>query len=395
MEIWNNVFMQYNKGKDGNFALLPQKNVDTGLGFERVLAIMNDVPTVFDTELFQPIIKKIEELTGVKYAPGAFKQYRIIADHLRAATFILGDDKGVAPSNTDQGYVLRRLIRRAYRYLSQMEAPEKTMSAVARVVIDSYKDVYPELERNAEFVIKSLDREEELFGRTLDAGIKLAVKYLDAAEDGKLAAADAFRLYDTYGFPLELTKELADERGISVDSDGFCELFALHQEKSRAGAAQKFKGGLVDNSLETTRLHTAAHLLQGALRKVLGDAVFQKGSNITAERLRFDFSFDRKVEPAELAEVERLVNEAIAAAVPVECAEMSVAGAKAAGALGVFENKYGDMVKVYSINGYSKEICGGPHAGNTAELGSFKIVKEESSAAGVRRIKAVIGDSAK
>ena len=393
LEIWNNVFMQYNKDINGNFTLLTQKNVDTGMGFERMLAVMNGAATVYDTELFQPIIKKIEEQTGLKYAEPNIRAFRIIADHLRAATFILGDDKGVAPSNVDQGYILRRFIRRAYRYLTQMSAPAKTMSAIAQVVINNYKDVYPELERNADFVIKNLDREEELFGRTLETGIKIAEKELGFAQNGKLAAAKAFKLYDTYGFPLEFTQELAAERGIVVDTEGFHKLFAEHQEKSRLGAEQKFKGGLADHSEETTKLHTAAHLLQGALRRVLGDSVFQKGSNITSERLRFDFSFDRKMTDDEILAVEKIVNEAIAAAVPVVCQEMTVPQAKAAGALGVFESKYGEMVKVYSIEGYSKEICGGPHAANTADLKSFKIQKEESIAAGVRRIKAVIADS--
>jgi alanyl-tRNA synthetase len=394
-EIWNNVFLQYNKTEDGKFEPLAQKNVDTGLGLERALFIMNGKSSVFDTELFTPIIAKIEELTGTKYAGPNIKAYRIIADHLRASTFILGDDKGVAPSNVDQGYILRRLIRRAYRYLSNMNAPAKTMSAVASVIIENYKDTYPELERNREFVIAQLNREEELFGRTLDTGLKIANKYMDNAIDNKLLATDAFRLYDTFGFPLEFTQELAIERGISVDSDGFAALFAEHQEKSRAGAAQKFKGGLMDNSVETTRLHTAAHLLHGALRQVLGDTVFQKGSNITPERLRFDFSFDRRVSPEELAEVEKIVNAAISAGIDVTCSEMSIADARASGAVGVFGDKYGDMVKIYDIPGYDKEICGGPHVSNTAELGRFKILKEESSAAGVRRIKAVIGDAAK
>lgn len=390
VELWNNVFMQYFKDENGKFIPLKQKNVDTGFGLERNLCIQTGVESVYDTELFQPTIKKIEELTGKKYNDDV-KAFRIVADHMRAATFVLGDDKGVAPSNTDQGYILRRLIRRAYRYLSGLNAPEKSMSQIAGVIINQYKDVYPELERNSAFVIKNLDREEELFARTLEQGMKIASKELDYAQNGKLAAVKAFKLYDTYGFPLEFTQELADERGIAVDTEGFHKLFAEHQEKSRAGAEQKFKGGLADHSVETTKLHTAAHLLQGALRKVLGEGVFQKGSNITAERLRFDFSFDRKMTEEEIRETEKIVNEAIAAAVPVVCSEMSVADAKASGALGVFDSKYGDKVKVYTIDGYSKEICGGPHATNTRDLGSFKIQKEESSAAGVRRIKAVIG----
>ncbi|MCL2339242.1 MAG: alanine--tRNA ligase [Proteobacteria bacterium] len=391
VEIWNNVFMQYNKDENGKFAPMAQKNVDTGFGLERNLCIQNGVDSNYDTDLFVPIIKKIEESTGLKYAEPNLKAFRIIADHLRAATFVLGDDKGVAPSNVDQGYILRRLIRRAYRYLVQMNAPANAMSAVARVIINKYKDVYPELERNHDFVIAQLDREEELFARTLEVGMKIASKELDFAQNGKLAAAKAFKLYDTYGFPLEFTEELARERNIAVDADGFHKLFAEHQEKSRAGAEQKFKGGLADNSAETTKLHTAAHLMHGALRRVLGPTVFQKGSNITPERLRFDFSFDRKMTADEIAEVERIVNEAIKAAIPVVCAEMTPAAAHASGAVGVFDDKYGDNVKVYDIAGYDKEICGGPHAANTADLGGFKILKEESIAAGIRRIKAVIG----
>ncbi|MDD3668793.1 MAG: alanine--tRNA ligase [Alphaproteobacteria bacterium] len=389
VEIWNDVFMQYFKDKDGAYSVLAQKNVDTGLGLERALCVMTGAASVYDTELFRPIIRKIEELTGVPYAAKNFKAYRIVADHLRAATFILGDDRGVAPSNMDQGYVLRRLIRRAYRYLMQMNAPAKSMAAVAEVIVAHYQDAYPELGRNRDFVTAQLNREEELFGRTLDAGMKIATKYLENAR-GALAPEDAFRLYDTYGFPLEFTQELAAEKNIAVDADGFHRLYAEHQAKSRAGAEQKFKGGLADNSEATTRLHTAAHLMLRALRQVLGESVFQRGSNITAERLRFDFSFDRKMTPEEIAETERLVNEAIAAKIPITCSETSVAEAKESGAIGVFDSKYGAVVKVYSMGPYSKEICGGPHVGNTSELGTFKIVKEEASSAGVRRIKAVL-----
>lgn len=392
VEIWNNVFMEYTKDIEGNYLRMPVKNVDTGLGLERVLAIMNNVPSVFDTELFIPVIQKIEEITGTKYLEETFHQYRIIADHLRAATFVLGDDKAVSPSNVDQGYILRRLIRRVYRYLTQMNAPSKTMSRIAQVIIEDYCDVYPELNRNRDFVINQINHEEEVFSRTLEQGLKIATKYLAKVDsDKRLYAEDAFRLYDTFGFPLEFTQELAEERGISVDTEGFRKLFVAHQEKSRIGAAQKFKGGLADNSEETTKLHTATHLLNAALRKVLGDSVFQRGSNINPERLRFDFSFDRKVTAEEMAEVERIVNAAISAEIDVVCEEMSVDNAKAQGAIGVFNDKYGEYVKVYTIDGYSKEICGGPHAKNTRELGLFKILQEGSSSAGVRRIKATIG----
>lgn len=390
VEIWNNVFMEFNKDKDGNYIPLGRHNVDTGLGFERAFCFVNGVPSVYDTELFKPIIDKISELTNTKYEPNNYKAYRIIADHLRASTFILGDDRGIAPSNVDQGYILRRLIRRAYRYLTQMNAPANSMANIAKVVIEKYKDIYPELERNQEFVINSLNREEEIFSRTLESGMKIAKKYLENVQNNQLAAADAFRLYDTFGFPLEFTQELATEYGVSVDADGFHKLYMEHQEKSRAGAEQKFKGGLSDDSIETRRLHTAAHLMLAALRRVLGDSVMQKGSNITPERLRFDVSFNRRIEPAELAEVEKIVNEAIADAVPVECKEMPLDEARASGAIGVFGDKYGEIVKVYKMGKWSNEICGGPHANNTGELGRFKILKEESSSAGVRRIKAVL-----
>ena len=390
VEIWNNVFMQFNKDKDGNYIPLGRHNVDTGLGFERAFCFVNGVSSVYDTELFKPIIDKISELTNTKYEPDNYKAYRIIADHLRASTFVLGDDRGVAPSNVDQGYILRRLIRRAYRYLSQMNAPSNSMAQIAKVVIKNYKDVYPELERNQQFVINSLNREEEMFSRTLESGMKIAKKYLENATDKKLAAVDAFKLYDTFGFPLEFTQELATEYGVSVDTDGFHKLYTEHQEKSRAGAEQKFKGGLSDDSIETRRLHTAAHLMLAALRRVLGDSIMQKGSNITPDRLRFDVSFNRRIEPEELAEVEKIVNEAIAAAVPVECTEMPIEQARASGAIGVFGDRYGEIVKVYKMGDWSNEICGGPHAANTGELGRFKILKEESSAAGVRRIKAVL-----
>lgn len=390
VEIWNNVFMEYHKDKDGNYTSLGRHNVDTGLGFERAFCFVNGVSSVYDTELFKPIIDKISELTGTKYEPEHYKAYRIIADHLRASTFVMGDNRGIVPSNVDQGYILRRLIRRAYRYLTQMNAPAHSMVEIAKVVIEHYKDIYPELERNREFVIKSLDREEEIFSRTLESGMKIAKKYLENVTDNQLAAADTFRLYDTFGFPLEFTQELANEYGVKVDAEGFHKLFAEHQEKSRAGAEQKFKGGLSDDSIETRRLHTAAHLMLAALRRTLGDSVMQKGSNITPERLRFDVSFDRRIEPAELAEVEKQVNQAIAENVPVECTEMPIEEARASGAIGVFGDKYGEVVKVYKMGKWSHEICGGPHANNTGELGTFKILKEESSSAGVRRIKAVL-----
>ena len=392
IEIWNNVFMEYNKDKDGNYSPLPMKNVDTGLGLERVLCIINNVPSVFDTEFFTPAIEKIEALTGVKYDGNSARQYRVIADHLRSAVFVLGDDKAVAPSNGDQGYIVRRLIRRAYRYLMQMQAPANSMGKIAEVIIKQYGPVYPELARNRDFVIGHINREEEVFSRTLEQGLKIAKKGIAKLEGGQvLGAEDAFRLYDTFGFPLELTQELAEENGLTVDAEGFRRLYTEHQEKSRLGAAQKFKGGLADSSDETTKLHTATHLLHAALRHTLGDTVFQRGSNINAERLRFDFSFERKMTDEELAEAEAFVNKAIAAGAGVVCEEMGVDEAKSRGAIGIFTDTYGEMVKVYTMGEYSKEICGGPHAENTRDLKSFKILKEESSSAGVRRIKAAVG----
>lgn len=391
LEIWNNVFMAYNKDKDENYSELEHKNVDTGLGLERVLTIMNGQESVYDTELFKDIIRKIEEISGKKYDETTAKDFRIIADHLRASTFVLGDDKAVTPSNVDQGYVLRRLIRRASRELRKIGVEGIQMKDISKVIIDQYKDVYPELERNEEFILTELEKEEKVFNKTLDKGLKVAEKIFEMiGEEEVLSGGLAFKLYDTFGFPIELTQELAEEKGKKVDVDEFKQKFKEHQEKSRQGAAQKFKGGLADHSEQTTKLHTTTHLLNAALRRVLGDTVFQKGSNITPERLRFDFSFGRKMTAEELEEVTRLVNEVIKTGLPVVCKEMTVEEAKEAGAIGVFEDKYGKKVKVYSIGEFSKEICGGPHVTNTSELGEFRILKEQSSSSGVRRIKAVI-----
>ena len=451
LEIWNDVFMQYNKQADGSFIPLEQKNVDTGMGLERTICVLTGKKSVYETEIFARILGKVEELSGKKYVPDDenTKAFRIIADHMRTSTFILGDDRGVSPSNTDQGYILRRLIRRAVRYGMQLGMAEGFTAEIAQVIIDQYKDVYPELERNAAFVIEQLKLEEGRFARTLKQGEKEfdkvynntvntkallnsilnaedkiacaqenaktkklrpspdmmpIIEAANAGDEAALVAAlnarmatldtldgrSAFKLYDTFGFPIEMTIELAAEKGLKVDEADFAERFKKHQELSHQGADQKFKGGLADHSEETAKLHTATHLLHAALRKVLGDEVAQKGSNITAERLRFDFSFGRKVTPEELAEVEKLVNEAIQAKAPVICEEMTVPEAKAKGAIGLFESKYGEKVRTYKMGEFSFEICGGPHAENTGDLVNFKIQKEESSSAGVRRIKAVI-----
>ncbi len=391
LEIWNDVFMQYNKKADGTFEPLKQQNVDTGMGLDRTITILQGKASVYDTDVFSGILAVIARLSGKNYGDSAeiTKSFRIIADHMRCSTFILGDDRGVTPSNVDQGYVLRRLIRRAVRYGMQLGIPSESMSEINKAVIAQYEGIYPELSRNREKILHEIDTEVARFSRTLEKGIKEFAKVAEKA-DGMIDGQSAFHLYDTFGFPVEMTAELAKEKGVSVDLDGFAEAFRKHQELSQAGASQRFKGGLADSTEQTAKLHTATHLLHAALREVLGDTVAQKGSNITAERLRFDFSFERKMTPEEVARVQEIVNEHIAAALPVTVEEMPLEQAKVSGAIGLFESKYDQNVKVYTMGGASKEICGGPHAGNTAELGKFKIKKEESSSAGVRRIKAVL-----
>lgn len=394
IELWNNVFMEYNKLSDGTYEKMPYRNVDTGLGLERALAVMNGKISIYDTELFEPIIKKIEELTNHSYKDANDLDvfaFRVIADHMRSAVFILGDDKAIVPSNVDQGYILRRIIRRTMRYLKKLGAKDGVMTDIAKVIVDKFCPVYEELKRNENFIYQELESEERLFNKTIDYGLKVATKTLDQIGSGNvLDGRLAFKLYDTFGFPLEFTQELANEKGVKVDVEGFNNCYREHQEKSRIGAEKKFKGGLADTQVETARLHTATHLLNGALRKVLGDSVVQKGSNITAERLRFDFTLDRKMTLEELKMVSDIVNEAIALDIPIVCQEMTLEEAKAIGAIGAFGDKYGEKVKVYTIGDYSKEICGGPHASRTGELKNFKIIKEQSSSAKVRRIKAII-----
>ena len=393
LEIWNNVFMEYNKVGEGKFEPLAQKNVDTGMGLDRTIATLQGVESVFDTDAFSGIIELIGKLSHHSYkeSDATVKAFRIIADHIRCATFILGDQRGVTPSNVDQGYILRRLIRRSIRYAMQLGIPRYGLVEVASAVIDQYGDVYPELEENREKVLSELKREENRFADTLKKGIKEFNKTAANAQDGKIDGISAFHLYDTYGFPIELTMELAQEKGITVDVDGFHAAFAEHQEKSKDGSAQRFKSGLADHQEATTALHSATHLLHKALRVVLNDdTISQKGSNITAERLRFDFSFPRKLTPEELKAVEDLVNEQIGRHLPITCEEMTVAEAKAQGAIGLFESRYGEKVKVYTMGDFSKEICAGPHAQNTGDLGHFVIKKEEASSSGVRRIKAIL-----
>lgn len=396
LEIWNDVFMQYNKSLEGTFEPLAQKNVDTGMGLDRTIAVLQGVSSVYDTDLFEKIFAQISALAKVKKDQDekSVKAYRIIADHIRCATFMIGDPRGITPSNVDQGYVLRRLLRRAIRYAMQIGIEENQLYKVAMAVIETYQGHYTELAEKKDFIIDQIQKEEVRFAKTLVQGMKEFDRLCSKLEGDMIDGPSAFRLYDTYGFPIEITTELASERNLRVDEKGFEEAFAQHQLKSQAGAEARFKGGLADSSEQTARLHTATHLMQAALRQVLGNEVEQKGSNITAERLRFDFSFGRKVTREELDQVQAIVNKAIADAIEIKCEEMSVEDAKAADAIGLFDSKYGNLVKVYTMGDVSKEICGGPHASNTAELVSFTIKKEEASSAGVRRIKAVIGAKA-
>ena len=393
VEIWNDVFMQYNKTADGKFEPLAQKNVDTGMGLDRVTAILQGKASCYETEIFAPIFAKLDEIRGID-APAAVRtsSERIIADHLRAATFILGD--GITPGKVDQPYVLRRLIRRAIREGRKLGINDAFTSKIADAVIEEFGDVYPELRDRAAVIREELDREEKQFAVTLEKGTHEFQKLIDRVpahiEKKIISGKNAFNLYETYGFPIELTIEMAQEKGFQVDRAGYDAAFAKHQEMSRAGAEQKFKGGLADSSEATAALHSATHLLQAALRKVLGTHVEQRGSNITAERLRFDFSHEDKMTPEQLKQVEDLVNDAISRDLPIVCEEMDVETAKNSGAMGLFENKYDAKVKVYTMGDVSKEICGGPHASRTGELGRFKIKKEESSSRGVRRIKAVL-----
>ena len=394
LEIWNDVFMQYNKTADGQYVPMAKKNVDTGMGLERTVCTLNGCKTVYETDAFTNIIAKISELSGKHYDDdeATTKAFRIVADHLRTSTFIMGDPRGVSPSNVDQGYVLRRLIRRAVRFGMGLGMPEGFTAEIGKVVINQYAEVYPELKQNENFVLEQFKLEETRFARTLRQGEREFEKAVSRMGENKVIdGVVAFNLYATYGFPIEMTRELAKEHGLTVDEAGFEKHFAEHQKSSHAGAEQRFKGGLADSSAQSALLHTATHLLHAALRRVLGDEVAQKGSNITPERLRFDFSFGRTVTKDELAQVEALVNEWIKADVPVVMTETTVEDAKKEGAIGLFESKYGERVRMYTMGEYSKEICGGPHASHTGELVSFKILKEESSSAGVRRIKAVIG----
>jgi alanyl-tRNA synthetase len=395
LEIWNDVFMQYNKQPDGSFATLDRKCVDTGMGIERTITILQGKKSVYETELFTPIIRKIEELSGARYGESeqTDTSIRIIADHARAATHIIGDEAGVAPSNVGQGYILRRLIRRAVRHGRKLGLTKPFLSLIAEVVIEMYADIYISIDRKRAEIVGELTGEEERFLETLRKGEHEFEKLLPNLEKNPkktIPGRVAFRLYDTYGFPIEITEELAGEHGMSVDREGFDDAYRKHQEKSKSDSAGVFKGGLADHTEMTTRLHTATHLLHKALRTVLGEHVAQKGSNITQERLRFDFSHPDKMTPEQIKQVEQIVNQQIKRDLPVDFNEMTLEEARDSGAIALFGDKYDEVVKVYSIGDFSKEVCGGPHVSHTQELGQFRIVKEQSSSQGVRRIKAVL-----
>ena len=393
LEIWNDVFMQYNKNAEGGYEPLKQRNVDTGMGLERTLCILNGKSSVYKTDIFEGAIAKIEELTSHTYkeSEDVTRAFRVVLDHVRTATFMIGDAKGVVPSNTDQGYILRRIIRRAVRFGRNIGLPQGALKEVAATFVSKYADVYPELKANSAHIFEELEKEENKFSKTLQQGIKEFEKAVSALPaGGTIDGVTAFHLYDTYGFPVEITGEMAREKGLTVDVKGYEEAFAEHQAKSRAGSEQKFACGLADHKEETTNLHTATHLLHAALKKVCSPDIEQKGSNITEERLRFDFNFARKLTPEEVTEVERLVNEQISQNIPVVMQEMTLEEAKAQGFTGLFESKYGERVKTYSIGEFSKEICGGPHAAHTGLLGTFRIAKQENVSAGVKRIKAIL-----
>lgn len=394
-EVWNDVFMQYNKQKDGSYVPLSRKCVDTGMGIERTVAMLQGKRSVYQTEAFTPILSALEGISGKRYGDDEEldRSFRIVSDHVRASTFILGDPKAVSPSNVGAGYVLRRLIRRAVRHGKKLGIEGLFLAKPARVVIGMYAEPYPETAEKTDFILSELEKEEEKFLSTLKKGEQEFEKMLPNLMKNPakiIPGRVAFKLYDTYGFPIELTEELSAEHGMRVNREEFDEAFQKHQELSRAGSEQVFKGGLADHSEIVTRYHTSTHLLHQALRMVLGPHVAQKGSNITAERMRFDFSHPAPMTPEEIARVQDIVNEQIARDLPVTMDVMTIDEAKQRGATALFGEKYGEKVKVYTIGDFSKEVCGGPHVERTGVLGRFVIQKEQSSSAGVRRIRAVL-----
>lgn len=397
-EIWNDVFMQYNKQEDGSYVPMSRKCVDTGMGIERTVAMLQGKSSVYETAGFTELIIQVEKISGSKYGSDEEKDIsiRIITDHCRTAVFILGDEQGVKPSNLGQGYILRRLIRRAIRHGRKLGIEGPFLPELGSLVIDQYIFTYPELETSRDILLKELAAEEERFSLTLQKGEHEFEKLLPNLLKSKnpiIPGRMAFKLYDTYGFPYEITEELAAEHGLKVDKDGFDKAFEKHQALSKQGADKVFKGGLADNSETTTALHTATHLLHKALRIVLGDHVQQKGSNITPERLRFDFVHPEKMTTDQIKEVEDLINKQIEEDLPISMEVISLEQAKEKGALAFFGDKYDEQVKVYSIGDFSKEVCGGPHVSGTGNMGYFRIKKEQSSSAGVRRIRAVLEHS--
>jgi alanyl-tRNA synthetase len=390
VEIWNDVFMQYEKKADGSFIPLKQQNVDTGLGVERVAMALQGKTNIFETEMFKPIIEKIDEITPQEFSKENLISFRIIADHMRAATFILGDVRDIIPSNVDQGYILRRYIRRCIRHLKLLDIDLFKIDAtveIAKLIIDLYKDDYPLLEKKKKFIFDELKKEEDKFQKTLEKGLR---EFAKVGDDEVVSGEEAFLLFQSYGFPIEMTQELADEKGIKVDVVGFNREYEKHRASSRKGAEQKFKGGLSGNDETTVKLHTATHILNQALRRVVNNDIVQKGSNITPERLRFDFNFDRALTPEEKVAVTNEVNRVVDEGIDIERLEMTPEEAIKMGAQAEFGARYPKIVSVYKMGDYSIEICMGPHVKNTKELGHFKIKKEQSSSAGVRRIKAIL-----
>jgi alanyl-tRNA synthetase len=388
LEIWNNVFMEYEKTFAGSYRALKQRNIDTGLGVERALAALNGLDDIYHIDTLWPLVEEVERISNRRYEDNP-RPFRIIVDHLRAATFAIAD--GAVPSNVEVGYVVRRLIRRAVRFGRELEIHGPFLGPLSRSVVALFQNVYPELSAQQETIQAEIAAEEQKFQETLERGLreyqKLSAELLKLGKQ-EINGSEAFNLYETYGFPLELTVEMAREQGLSVDEAGFQTKYAHHRESSRDIRAPKFIGGLADQSEETTRLHTASHLLQAALRQVLGAHVHQMGSNITPERLRFDFSHPEKVNPDQLSEVEDLVNRQIQADLPVTLEIMTPQAAQESGALAFFGERYNDLVKVYTIGSFSREVCRGPHVTHTGLLGRFRIIKEEAVKHGVRRIRA-------
>jgi len=392
LEIWNNVFMEYEKHADGRYTKLKQSNVDTGMGVERTVAALHGYADIFRIETLYPLVEAIERLSGKCYEDNP-PPFRLIADHIRAATFAIGD--GVQPSNVEAGYVVRRLVRRAVRYARDLGITGNFCTALSNQVVDLYSGVYPSLDEKRAWIAAALDQEENRFKETLERALKQVEKVVGrvrSAGETRISGGEAFDLFETYGLPLPLTVELAHEQGLTVDEAGFEGEYTRHRELSRQAYQGHFKGGLADHTGETTRLHTASHLLQAALRQVLGDSVHQMGSNITAERLRFDFSHPTRLSDEQLSEIERMVNEQIARNLPVTVEVMPLEKALQSGALAFFGDKYGEQVKVYTMGDFSKEVCGGPHVAQTGELGRFRITRQEAVGQGIRRIRAVLED---